>query len=190
MQRVLSVYDWQCLPDGEAAVIPSDVEHLRPVRLRVNAPSPLALYVKTEDCKDAIFLAYVQGLDEIQFNVTGPYKLFAIGGELWFDTLDGARADVEPVDATSFTSIVERRARNPELEIMERKMQQNMERRMAALLGVVGERLEENERELLAARTALAAASAAAREQDAGSVPPDTQSEQATGGTGGQSGGE
>lgn len=185
MQRILSVYDWQRLPSEEQIVINSDVPGQRLVRLRVNAPAPVALYVQLPDIVDPVFLAQVNGLDMIEFNVEGSYKLFAFGGELWFDTLDGTRADVEAVDPTSYTSIVERKARNPELEIMERKMAENLDRRMSILIGQVSAQLEEKELQLVAARTAAEEAMRTARKQDAGQVPPNPPAESADGGDAG-----
>lgn len=172
MQRILSLYDWGLLEPGKGVFIRSTVEGLRSVRLRVNAPSPAVLYVKQADIPDAMFLARVEGLDEIQFNLEGDYELVAVGGEVWLDTLDGSSAHVEPVETASFTRIVERRARNPELEIMERRMAENMERRMALLTNSVTSILAEKEAELVAARTAANAASPAVSEPDAGQVSP------------------
>ena len=172
MQRILSLYDWGILEPGKGVVIRSTVEGLRSVRLRVNAPSPAALYVKQDGISDAMFLARVEGLDEINFYVQGDYELLAVGGEVWIDTLDGADGHVDAVETASFTRIVERRARNPELEIMERRMAENMERRMALLTNSVTSILAEKEAELVAARTAANAASPAVSEPDAGQVPP------------------
>lgn len=132
MQRVLNVYDWAKLGPDDQMAFKSSVPDLRPVRLRVNAPSPVALYLKQPDFEDPLFLARAEGLDEVQFFVQGDFTLIP-SGEVWFHTLDGDRGDVEAVDPTSFTNIVERRARNLEFEIMELKAAQNMERRLAAI---------------------------------------------------------
>ena len=154
MQRVLSVYDWQKLPEKEQITVRSDVLGQRLVRLRVNAPRRVALYLRLPDLVDPVFLASVDGLDEVQFNVEGDYKLYAQGGEFWFDTLDGVRADVEAVAPDSFTTIAERQARNPELELIERKMQENMERRMAYVMTAMAQSLSEKDAEIAAAREA------------------------------------
>lgn len=185
MQRILSVYDWQVLPAGSEVNFKSDLSEQRLVRLRVNAPSPAALYVKLPDVVDPIFLARVVGLDEVQFNVAGPFTLMAYEGDCWFDTLDGARADVEAVEPDSFTSIVERKARNYELELIERKMQENIERRMSALMGDMSSRLAAKDLEIEAARTAAAAASTPASEPAGGQVPPAEPVEPPAGGTSG-----
>jgi len=186
MQRILSVYDWQVLSAGTEVKIETDLLEQRLVRIRVNAPSPMALYVRVPDAEEPIFLARVEGLDEIQFNVAGPYTLMAFDGEVWFDTLDGARADVEAVEPDSFTSIVERKARNHELELIERKMQENIERRLAAVMGAVSNAFAEKEAELEAARNAVAAASAPAPQPTDGQVPSPPPVEPTVGGTGGE----
>ncbi len=176
MQRVLSIYDWQKLPKNERAIFQSDVIGQRLVRLRVNAPQRVALYLTLPDLVDPVFVATVQGLDEIQFYVDGDYKLSAIGGELWFDTLDGTRPDVEPVEPDSFTSIVERRQRNPELELLERKMHENIERRMSYLTALMTEELQQKEAEIVARTKAAAVVDrsepASASDQKSSDTPP------------------
>lgn len=185
MQRVLSVYDWQKLPEKEQITVQSDVPGQRVVRLRVNAPQRVALYLLLPDLVDPVFLSTVHGLDEIQFNVDGDYKLFALGGELWFDTLDGVRADVEAVEPDSFTTIAERQPRNIELELVERKMQQNIERRMAALMTAMSDKLEAKEQEIEAVRKAAAVADRKQSEKAVGQASPDTPpSEAPAGGSG------
>lgn len=135
MQRILSVYDWEKMEVGEAMAFKTDLPDQRPVRIRVNAPSPAELWIEQgrgANENNVMFLAVVHGLDEIQFHAQGDFTLFSTGGEVWFHTLDGERGDVEPVDDTSFTAIVTRRVRNPEQEIMELRARQNMERILAA----------------------------------------------------------
>lgn len=139
MQRILSVYDWQLLPEGSQFSVSSDIDHQRSVRLRVNAPMPMALYINQAELDAPVLLAHVVGLDEIQFEVLGDYVVMADQGDCFFDTLDGTKPFVESVDNESFTQIVERRVRNPELELIERRMQENMERRMALMAAEVAQ---------------------------------------------------
>lgn len=133
MQRINSVYDWTPLRGDQQVNIPCDFDGLRLVRLRVNSPAPVALYLTQPNKEDSFFLALVNGLDEIQFNIDGPYTFFTDGGELWWNTIDGVDSHVEAVDPTSFTTIMQRRTRNPELELMEFKMREN-QRRMDAIM--------------------------------------------------------
>lgn len=162
MQRILSVYDWQHLPDGSQFSVSSDIEHQRSVRLRVNAAGPLALYLDQAELENPVLLAHVTGLDEIQFEVVGDYVVMATGNDCFFDTLDGTKPFVESVDNESFTQIVERRVRNPELELMERRMQENMERRMALMAAEIAEVTAQREAAYAAARQTVDAGTAPA----------------------------
>lgn len=161
MQRILSLYDWRHLPFDSQATITSDIMHQRSVRVRVNAPEPMALYVKQADMEDEIFLAHIVGLDEIQFEIEGSYSLIARGGDVWFDTLDGSNPSVEPVEPASFTQIVERRVRNPEMELIQRKMEENIQRRMDAMTAQVSSILSAKDAEIVAARNAAEIANTA-----------------------------
>lgn len=144
MQRILSIYDWQKIGEGSQVTVKSDVVGQRKVRLRVNSPTPVQLWLKDTEIDDEFFLARVAGLDEIEFSVVGNYTLIPVGGEVWFDTLDGSPADLSPVDDTSFTRIVERQPPS-ELEIMERRMMENANRRMEAMLSAFEEVIREKE---------------------------------------------
>lgn len=186
MQRILSVYDWRLLAAEHEVKMTSDVEEQRLVRMRVNAPSPMQLWLRVPDAEDPIFLARVEGLDVIEFNIQGEFVLMAMGGEVWFNTLDGARADVEAVEPESFTTIVERKSQNQEMLLIERKMQENIERRMSALMGAMSATLAAKDAEIEAARIAAAAASTPAPQQDAGQVPSGEPAGQTSGGTGGE----
>lgn len=187
MQRVNSIYDWQFLDDGKQVVIASDVPDLRLVKLRVNAPSPAALYVKVADAEDPIFLARVEGLDEIWFHVLGDYTLLCTGSFVMFDTLDGTRSDVEPVEPESFTVIAERQAIDPVMQYMMLKTQENFERRLAQQAAAFDEAIASVEARREAERTNAEAAGGTAQEQDDGQVPPDPQVADPAGAEPGQS---
>lgn len=161
MQRILNLYDWRHLPVDNAASIVTDIEHARAVKIKVNAPAPMALFIAQDDIEDELFLAHVVGLDEIEVHLQGSFKLIARGGDVWYDTLDGQNPAVEPFDPTSFTSIVERRERNPELEMMEYVMMQNYQKRMDALL-------EAKEAQLVAALANVGNATQSAGAQTSG----------------------
>lgn len=166
MQRIFSLYDWNRLAVGEQATIETTIEHQRAVRLKVNAPAPMALFVRQDDLPEEMFLAHVVGLDEIEFHVQGNYTLIPTGGEVWFDTLDGSDPSVSPVEPASFTQIVERQVRNPEIELMERKMQENIERRMSAMYAGMTATLAQKDAEIEAARKAALAAVPTERASD------------------------
>lgn len=172
MQRILNVYDWTRLAVGDRATVRTTLEGPRPVKIKVNAPAPMSLYFTQEGIAEEIFLAHICGLDEIEFHIEGDYTIFPLGGDVWFDTLDGSDPSVEAVDPASFTQIVERRVRNPEMELMERKMQENIERRMATMYAGFSAEVRQKEMDLEAARKALDAANKAEPLPADGSSPP------------------
>lgn len=129
MQKLGDLTKWRPLTGdaGEGVQFPGEA---RNVRLEVSAPEPTALYI--EYGGEERFLARVEGLDRIEFTVPGDFVLFA-DKDCMFHTVDGDRVvnvDIAPV---IFTRIATRKARNPNLEMMEWKMRQNLERRMQAM---------------------------------------------------------
>lgn len=133
----------------------------RKVRLEVLAEDEAKLYVK--QANGPVYIGTFDGYDVVTFYANGPYELSAKGGPVKVRSpeFDGPNA-VEVPDAVSFTRIVTRRQRNPELELITRKMQENMERRFAQLANDV--QLRENARERQ--RQAEAASLAAAEDDD------------------------
>lgn len=128
MQRMFNLTKWRWMTDGEVMTFAGSGARL--VKLEVNSPDKCRLFIthggKTE------FLAQVEGRDTIEFSIEGPFEVVAIGGELAFYTADGADWSVEPVDDQTFTRIVERKMRNPELELMMALANRNMEKRLEA----------------------------------------------------------
>lgn len=129
--RIHNLSKWQCLPAGQGFTFPGD--HARRIRIDLNCPEPTRLDV--EENGILTFLAVIQGFETVEFGVgDGQAKLVpSSDGEVWYFTNDGDAVAVEAVGAVSFTNIASRRARNPELEHMMFKMEQNMMRRQDAL---------------------------------------------------------
>lgn len=171
MQRIFNVNKWTTLPEGSAIEYPSTKP--RVVRLEVNAPSPVSLFVVSDgEDPEASFLARVEGRDTVEFHVTGKFSLTCEGGFCNVYTIDGDRwafVDLAPI---VFTRIAERRRRNPELERMMLIAQHNMERRLEQQAEEFRRMLDRRD----AARAALAAPPAAAgatSESGDGSPDPD-----------------
>lgn len=125
---------WASLPVGSFLQLPGG-EKPRRLRVEVNCPLPTRIDV-VEHGRDAklTHLAVVQGRETIQFVATDLVELvFTSEDEVWYFTSDGDQIAVEIPEATSFTKIASRRARNPELEMLMFKQQQNIERRMASM---------------------------------------------------------
>lgn len=102
----------------------------RNCRIEFLADEETKIFVKHDG--HAHFLGLVRGYEVIRFAVTGPYEVHQAkggGALLWTPELTTAGA-VEIPDAVSFTKLMTRKQRNPEMELMMHTMQVNMERRL------------------------------------------------------------
>lgn len=128
---------WTRLPVGKPLAL--DGKQDRWIRLHVNCavPTHFTAVPFTEDSEepgDPVFLAVVQGRETIEFVASGYVEIIVTGeDDIFYFTPDGDQIAVEFEDARSFTKIASRRARNPELEYLMYKQQQNIERRMTAM---------------------------------------------------------
>lgn len=129
MQRITNVNKWSVIEDGKAMHF-GNTEPRR-VKIEVNAPDPVRLYYADGD-GNITFLARVLGRDVVQFGADGEFSISADGADCWVYTVDGEDFSFSIPDAVIITKIAERRARNPEFEFMQYKMNQNLERRMEA----------------------------------------------------------
>lgn len=128
--KLMDLTKWRVLEEGQ--MIHFEKSTPRTVRIDVNAPDAIKVFAKeTETPEQEIFVANVYGRDTLEFSVNGAFDLTAVGGEMWWYTIDGQNLAMDAVDDRSFTRVVERRQRNPELEYMMQMMQLNMERRLA-----------------------------------------------------------
>lgn len=127
MQRLFNISKWTRIPSGSALAFAGD--RPRKVQLEVNTPGKVVLSLIEGTRSD--FLAQVDGRDEIEFYVKGPFKITATGADCYVHTADGAGVKIESLDAESFAVVRERRPRNPELEYIAAVMSENMNRRLA-----------------------------------------------------------
>lgn len=106
----------------------------RQVRVEVLADQPTRLYVEHEHEGKPVthFIGIVCGYEVIKFQMSSPFRLTAdgVGAKVWSPEMLSAGA-IELPEAVSFTTMMQRRERNPIVEQMMHKMQQNMERRIA-----------------------------------------------------------
>lgn len=129
MQRLFNVSKWKPLREGSALRF----EGARPrfVRLEVNAPQAVGLYLQEQETGEALFLARVVGRDTVEFHVGGAFTLVS-DGEAYVYSADGEYIHAEATDPEIFTRIAERQRIPPEIVHMQRMMNANIERRLAA----------------------------------------------------------
>lgn len=129
MQRIFNVDRWVVIEPGQILDYPS--ERPRLVRVEVNSPGPACLYLIDAN-QESYFLAKVDGRDTIEFISPGAFGLTVDSGVCSVYTVDGTSAAHVVEAPVSFTKIVERRRRNPELEYIAAQMSANMQRMLEA----------------------------------------------------------
>lgn len=134
---------WARLAVGSVLQLPG--EKLRRVRVELNCPAATRVDVVEHDREAKVtFLAVVEGHETIEFIAQNLVELvFTSDDDVWYFTPDGDLVATEIPEATSFTKIASRRARNPELELLMFKQQQNIERRMSAIQAEFDARIAE-----------------------------------------------
>lgn len=168
MQRIFNVDRWVVIEPGQVLEYPS--ERARLVRVEVNSTDVANLFLLKPD-GEAFHLARVCGRDTIEFVSPGRFSLSAADGAISVYTVDGTTGHVTVEGPQSFTTIVERRRRSPEMDAMMRMMQTNVERRLAQQADELTAQFERRERDREAR---LAAAS---RSRDVASQPASTGSD-------------
>lgn len=131
MIRIHNLEKWRRLAVGETLFFVGTED--RNIQVEVNTEGPTAFHVVIGD--QPVFLGVVYGHDTLEFYAGGNVELVPTGeADVWvFSNEDGGPVQVDGAEETSFTSIASRRARNPELEHMMWKMEQNITRRMMLL---------------------------------------------------------
>lgn len=112
-------------------------------RLRLEFNTSDATHLAVIDHKGAErFLGVINGHEAVEFTTEGSVEILATTeGEVWWYSKDGDPEAMELVHEVPFTRVMQRRARNPELELMMYKMNQNIERRMQAMQAEVDARV-------------------------------------------------
>lgn len=130
----------------------------RRIRLHINSPSVAVLWLESEDGDDdsAQFLARVEGYKVVEFHALGTVRVSIEGADVWWKCTEAEPTAVKIVDPVVFTRIIERRHRNPEVEMMMHMMQQNIERRLSAQQTEMEQYLARREQQLAAAAAVVA----------------------------------
>ena len=108
----------------------------RQIKMSVNAPQAINLYVTRLDQTDAEtgeiveghehFLAHVAaGSENLEFYYQGTFALNAVGGAFWLNTIDSSQFVVEATDDTSFARVWEREEEDPAMLEMKRLARHN-----------------------------------------------------------------
>lgn len=106
----------------------------RVVQVRVNCPEKTRFDLLWKG--GSTFVGVVEGFDVLEFvadneTVLQPSAMGPSGEtEVWYLSTDGDDESYSTPELTSFTKVVQRRARNPELDRMMSKMQENLMRRL------------------------------------------------------------
>lgn len=125
MQRVHDVKKWKHVPAG--GVMNFENTAPRRIRLDVNTPGMAVLWYADGDGETTL-LAVVTGRDVIEF-VThgGTFSIDVAGADIWVYTIDGEDLSFRHPDAVKFTEVIQRRARDPQAELMAYYMRHNMQ---------------------------------------------------------------
>lgn len=125
MQRIHNVKKWSHVQAGGAMNFANEAE--RRIRLDVNAAGRASLYYVDGDGETTL-LGVVEGRDVIEFATHGgAFSIVCEDADVWVYTIDGEDLSFANPDAVKFTKIIERRARNPEMELMQYMMRRNWE---------------------------------------------------------------
>lgn len=128
MQKIGDLATWLHMPPESE--VEFTVNRPRPVTLQVNAPGETRLYLADGD-GELRFLAHVCGRDQIEFLARGPFRLLTSDRECFIRSDDSTTIHAVVEAPESFTKVMNRRHRNPELEAMMRAMKSNFDRQLA-----------------------------------------------------------
>lgn len=164
--RLYNVDKWTRLAAGEMVRFPG--KRQRPVTVEVNAPGEARLDIVDAVTGETRFLAIVYGRQTLEFTA-GAFSIASDLDDTFIYTAEGEEVHHVNPAPESYTRIMEKRARNPELERIAHQITGNITRRLEAQLD---ERTAVMERRY-AARAAQLEAEAAARRAESEPAPSD-----------------
>lgn len=135
--KLNSLARWACLDPKDAIAFEGNKDNERLIRLHLNLEAVTSFYIQ-DDERGTNFLCTMQpGMDVLEFYCAGDFRVFAEEGSgvVHYQSADLEPTFAEVVDPVIFTKIANRRHRNPELEEMMFRMNQNLERRLAQQAG-------------------------------------------------------
>lgn len=136
--KLNSLSRWSVLaPDTAVVFSGSDVAERR-VRIDFNLEGVTSFFIDLGG-SERFLCTLPEGQETVEFSASGTFRIYAEEGS---GVVHYVSADLEPtfsevVDPVIFTKIANRRHRNPELEEMMFRMNQNLERRLAQQAGEI-----------------------------------------------------
>lgn len=176
--RLHNLSKWRCMEPGKGLDFLGDAPRKVRVEFNTEQPTRIDLVHGEDDDTQVTFLAVIMGMETVEFVApVGTYLAATSDGEVWYFTNEGddIATDREEV---SFTKVMNRRSRNPELERMMFKMEQNMNARMALMA-------EEVAAQVAAAGVQHDTATGEVEDDEVGDGLPDGSETAPTGATGG-----
>lgn len=161
-QKFYDLDRWQKLNAGQ--MLSFDLSRPRTVTIEVNAPQEALVHVSDSDGV-VLFVARVLGRDRLEFGVRGPFSLSTDVDDVFIYTDDSARVHHVNEAPESFTKVMTRRHRNPELEAMMRLMKSNMDRQLAKQAEHYEQLVQRSVATIAAQSPAAGAAASAAAQQ-------------------------
>jgi hypothetical protein len=133
MIKLNSLDAWKTLDPDTGIQFNSKKEAERTVRIHLNLEAVTTFYIG-KGKRQRLLATAGPGLETIEFSKGGDFVVYAEKGSgvVQYRTADGDPTHVVVPDPKTFTRIATRRTRNPELEEMMFRMNQNVERRLAA----------------------------------------------------------
>ncbi|MBZ9902402.1 hypothetical protein [Mesorhizobium sp. CA17] len=133
IQKLGDLSRWR---DHDEKAIAFGNHKVRTIRLDVRASAPVHVYLHTNEYGEIVddFLTVLPvGLSAVEFLSGGCSLVLDSTGPLAYFTPEIEAVAFENVEEETFTTIAQRRERNPEVEWMEFLMNQNINSRMAAM---------------------------------------------------------
>jgi hypothetical protein len=150
---------WVRVAPGEGYEFAGRNQRTTTLEIRAETSTSVYLYRPEKEGIDPIFLCNVDGYQKVRFRM--PEGRWAVCGDegaaLYVATIETEAASIAFPDTVIFTKIAERRARDPRLEMMMFKMNQNLERRLQAQRAEDNRALEQRRKVDTAAMEELAA---------------------------------
>lgn len=130
---------WRRIASGDVLTLASELADQRKVRVHLNCETQTWVYALHGDLEEPQYVATAgPGCETIEFYVAGDVDMSFAADKEGLAQIWVSSAELEPnvspnPDAVSFTEMVQRRARNPELELMQALARQNQDRMNAVL---------------------------------------------------------